>query len=312
MPRQEVMRPKVMDTAEKDSVDVFAFMERDEESWDSQSPEQRFHDRVSSDDEDSASMSPAKEVEASQIPSGYSDLEVRASQDAVQRSWGRSSLHSDSGISVHSGSPDQDSPILQHKFPMMGEGTRDRLEPTAEIDEPHLAKLRDSPDHSTHRACNHELSPSMDSHPEDVPEAYFPSPEHLPQHAIPMRQLEMPEMPSRPIRDLVHRRPRLQQRKTGYEYLASNLSSHNDTVLKPIYRKFETLNNRMLLYLQDEISEIEEQLRDLDAAIAQEEADLGRGPVSRRSEAKLPSQLQWHRLDLLGRSFAKVEQYSKS
>lgn len=69
----------------------------------------------------------------------------------------------------------------------------------------------------------------------------------------------------------------------------------------------------MLLYLQDEIAQMEEELEELDAAISSEDADLGgRGPASRRSEAKMPSQLQWHRMDLMGRTFAKVEQYSKT
>ena len=56
---------------------------------------------------------------------------------------------------------------------------------------------------------------------------------------------------------------------------------------------------------------MEEQLKDLDGAIALEEQSNSGRLASRRAEAKLPSRLQWHRLDLLGRSFAKVEQYSE-
>lgn len=121
-------------------------------------------------------------------------------------------------------------------------------------------------------------------------------------------------MAAKPASDALQRKLRVDKTtsksKTGYDLLASNIAARNDAVLSPIYRKFETLNNRMLLYLQDEISEIEDSLLELDNAIAAEEAQLGEGPPSRRSEANLPSQLQWHRLDLLSRSFAKVEQYS--
>lgn len=81
--------------------------------------------------------------------------------------------------------------------------------------------------------------------------------------------------------------------------------------MKPIYRKFETLNHRILLYLQDEICEMEGEIRELDNAIAREDVMLGKTHASRRAEAKLPSQLQWRRLDLLGRSYTKVDQYSE-
>ena len=315
--RDEISRPKALNLTDKENVDVFAYMEREDDPWDSSPTEHMVHEPDLSEDENSPSLFAAKRVEESQMSPRYSDLEVRANQEGMHRNWGRASVHSDSGISMHSGSPDQESPIMQHKYPIIQEDIPDALETSMEDDEPQLAELRDSPDlSSSHGMFMHRRSPSIDSRPGDVPEACYPSPQHMPQHEMPMRHLEMPEMPTRPVRDLVHRRPRFEQRipvhKTGYDLIASNTSSQDDTVLKPIYRKFETLNNRMLLYLQDEISEIEDQLQELDAAIAQEEAAMGRGPASRRSEAKLPSQLQWHRLDLLGRSISKVEQYSKS
>lgn len=104
----------------------------------------------------------------------------------------------------------------------------------------------------------------------------------------------------------------------GYELLASKLSSNprgKDTLI-PIYRKFETLNNRILLYLQDEICEIEEDLRKLDEADAQINAVMSAEtghilPTSRRCEAKRPSEIHFRRLELLGRAFLKVGQYSK-
>ena len=125
---------------------------------------------------------------------------------------------------------------------------------------------------------------------------------------------------------------------SGYSFLASSISTQHpssDAVLRPIYRKFETLNNRILLYLQDEICEMEQDLKDLDEAITVEEKERrsamglpthpgvglantksskvgGRSlrRESRRQEAKFPSQLQWVRQELMGRLGGKVAQYS--
>ena len=179
------------------------------------------------------------------------------------------------------------------------------------------------------------------------------------------------------------------RKKTGYALLASKISAHRPTpassasniskdaeaadeqvetddppFLAPIYRKFETLTHRMLLYLQDEICELESQLAELDDAIAHEldsqaydDGQNGRGspnpahlhplhphsphmgglgsssgahfahpthphashathanppPEARRTEAKLPSRLQWHRADLLGRVGGRLEVYQRA
>ncbi|KAH0556080.1 hypothetical protein GP486_005980, partial [Trichoglossum hirsutum] len=105
---------------------------------------------------------------------------------------------------------------------------------------------------------------------------------------------------------------------SGYELLASHLSSlcgGSGKTLVPLYRRFETLNHRLLLHLQDEISELEEDLRkvdDADAQARQATAGIGAalpGPASRRAGAKLGGDLEWKRLDVLGRVFVKVGQY---
>lgn len=305
----------------KDSeVDVFAFMDREEDDIsDRSSIEDKRSDVEDMDDlEDNVSTvseSAAVQKDGPQRSPRYSDLEVRAIQDGMQRSWGRGSLHSDSGISVHSGSPDQDSPVMQHKLPT--------VQKIPSIEET-------GPENDQRNSYNAQLSPTRYSDrgspfptrywsgtDHNEPEAYRVSPPRMllqePYNPAP----QMPGIYNRPINDIIQHRPRPEKSrkataKTGYEYLASNIGSRDDAVLKPIYRKFEMLNNRMLLYLQDEISEMEDDLRDLDSAIAQEDDDLGKRPASRRSEARLPSQLQWHRIDLLNRTFAKVEQYSMS
>ncbi|KAI1103387.1 hypothetical protein F4804DRAFT_342543 [Jackrogersella minutella] len=103
---------------------------------------------------------------------------------------------------------------------------------------------------------------------------------------------------------------------TGYELLATKLSTspanHNGPHLRPIFRRFEMLNNRLLLYLQDEICELEEQLHRLDAADTQNrrlpECFF---PASRRAEFMAGGELHWHKTDILGKIGFKLEQYNR-
>ncbi|KAK3938961.1 hypothetical protein QBC46DRAFT_389014 [Diplogelasinospora grovesii] len=116
---------------------------------------------------------------------------------------------------------------------------------------------------------------------------------------------------------------------TGYELLAAKLSnsSHRqrrggssagsscsdspEAGIKPIYRRFEALNHRMLLHLQDELSELEEQLHRLDTADTQnrrlQNCIL---PASRRAEFMAGGELQWHKTDILGKIGFKLTQYN--
>ncbi|KAI1117872.1 hypothetical protein F5Y14DRAFT_402290 [Nemania sp. NC0429] len=103
---------------------------------------------------------------------------------------------------------------------------------------------------------------------------------------------------------------------TGYELLASRLSAtaadQGARLLRPIYRRFEALNHRMLLHLQDEICELEEQLHRLDTADTQNRR-LPNGilPASRRAEYLSSGELQWHKTDVLGKIGFKLEQYNR-
>lgn len=306
----------------KENIDVFAFMEHEEDEEDRDTVEEKDHEESHSEEEkqssseDSNSSSAQMMVPPQRSPR-YSDLEVRAIQDGVQRAWGRGSLHSDSGISVRSSSPDQGSPVMQHKLPTVFD------EPDTQHDlqdsyfmESNGFQLNPDPTADRNLAFRHKHWPSLETDHNQGPQAYYaPSPPMLAQtaHDPSVELSEMsPRLPRRLIRDNPPRaQPRPKASTTGYEFLASNIHAKDDALLKPIYRKFEMLNNRMLLFLQDEISEMEEQLKDLDGAIALEEQSNSGRLASRRAEAKLPSRLQWHRLDLLGRSFAKVEQYSE-
>ena len=106
----------------------------------------------------------------------------------------------------------------------------------------------------------------------------------------------------------------------GYELLADKLSEFpkenvtGEDKIIPMYRKFEQLNHRILLHLQDEISELEEELRYLDECIAQMSPVGKEGrpqPASRRMESHHGGELHWRRTNLLGRIYLKLGQYSE-
>ncbi|KAI1385966.1 uncharacterized protein F4822DRAFT_432825 [Hypoxylon trugodes] len=102
---------------------------------------------------------------------------------------------------------------------------------------------------------------------------------------------------------------------SGYELLASKLATPPDPVgpnLRPIYRRFEMLNHRMLLYLQDELCELEEQLHRLDAADTQNRRLPNCiFPASRRAEFMAGGELHWRKSETLGKIGFKLDQYSK-
>ncbi|KAI9654323.1 MAG: hypothetical protein M1829_000944 [Trizodia sp. TS-e1964] len=111
----------------------------------------------------------------------------------------------------------------------------------------------------------------------------------------------------------------------GYELLASRLSSfetdkaENDAPLVPVYRKFESLNHRVLLHLQDELSQLEEELRRYDEAIAQRKSrgvheldSVHRTKSSRRQDAEFGGEIEWGRLQVLGNIFFKIGQYNQA
>jgi hypothetical protein len=135
---------------------------------------------------------------------------------------------------------------------------------------------------------------------------------HVPSSALTPRNPYQHQASQRPL-------PRVEKLPvTGYELLASRLSCHNPdsedgAMIKPMYRKFEALNHRLLLHLQDEISELEEQLHRLDHADTQSRrTERHILPASRRAAAQAGGELQWHKTDVLGRIGYKLAQYSRS
>jgi hypothetical protein len=103
----------------------------------------------------------------------------------------------------------------------------------------------------------------------------------------------------------------------GYEMLADKLSQRpgaGEKSIKPLYRKFEQLNHRVMLHLQDEIGELEEELRMLDEMIAQTSGALPdevAQPASRRVDARYGSEMHFQRTQVLGKVYLKLQQYSK-
>lgn len=110
---------------------------------------------------------------------------------------------------------------------------------------------------------------------------------------------------------------------SGYGLIASHLTrsaTQDKASFPPIYRRFESLNHRVLLHLQDEISQMEEELQSLDEyeemhRVASAEKDGTKPmPASRRVEVQSQaySSLHYRRMELMAALVQKTERYSKS
>ncbi|KAH8173937.1 hypothetical protein LIA77_05356 [Sarocladium implicatum] len=100
---------------------------------------------------------------------------------------------------------------------------------------------------------------------------------------------------------------------SGYQLLASKLAGDVGGVhVKPIYRRFEVLNHRLLLSIQDEICDLEEQLNSLDSADTQNRTYPGGiYPASLRQEALHNGDLYWRKRDILAKIGHRLWQYNK-
>lgn len=101
---------------------------------------------------------------------------------------------------------------------------------------------------------------------------------------------------------------------TGYQHLALKLTGALPSfpTVTPVYRRFEALNHRLLLQLQDEIAELEQQLDGIDAADTNARTiPMGFLPASRRAESMAQGELGWQKQEILGKIGWKLGQYSK-
>jgi hypothetical protein len=105
----------------------------------------------------------------------------------------------------------------------------------------------------------------------------------------------------------------------SFESLAEALVNENGNGPAPLYRRFQVLNHRVLLHLQDEISKMERGLMERDEEIKEfshqnvnESDPFNESPYEPREspESELAAHLQM-RTELLGRIFIKLGQYSE-
>ncbi|RAL01687.1 uncharacterized protein BO80DRAFT_444374 [Aspergillus ibericus CBS 121593] len=156
------------------------------------------------------------------------------------------------------------------------------------------------------------------------PEVYYP------RNSVSLHRSPLPPSPPRSPEEDLHRPTRRRRRSTksssassGYGLLASRLSSSTESQeprIPPLYRRFEDVNHRVLLHLQDEIAQMEEDLRVLDEyeelhrAAAAEQEGTTILPASRRmdAQAQVYSSLHYRREELLGTLARKTEQYNNA
>ncbi|KAK0384479.1 hypothetical protein NLU13_8565 [Sarocladium strictum] len=100
---------------------------------------------------------------------------------------------------------------------------------------------------------------------------------------------------------------------SGYQLLATKLAGDlGGMQIKPIYRRFEALNHRLLLSLQNEIQNLEEQLHGIDSADTQNRTYPGGiYPASLRHEAASGSELYWRKTEVLTQIGYRLHQYNK-
>jgi hypothetical protein len=238
-----------------------------------------------------AQRSPPKTPASSQ-----DDIKASVQDDSDVESNGRS-FHSDSGISINDTASDHESPKT------MGAVRDTSLYPPAGD---HPAKHQRP--YQNEQRYQPKLQPIPHMVEEDSPEWYYWTG-------------VSPDGTGRPFAPEIEAYPSKNVEKSdlsGYDLLAASLCSSRTTSggsVPPLYRRFEMLNHRILLQLQDEIVEMEEDLRHMDQADAWERTaqDDKPMPASRRMDWKRRgSELHARRLDLLGRIYVKVEQYSES
>lgn len=324
-PTGGVRKARVEHHSDKENLDVFAFMEKEgqevdsEEEGEEEDDEEDAGEDVRDKETSTTSTSPNVDHPFPQATK-FKPVEGNTGGAEEQAAWRKEakregSLHSDSGISVRSSSPERESPVPRHKYPYI----RRASSSTGKVPSPALSSrhtMSTSPEAYGPRSSGYLRDWSTFANHLEHPETFYASTRPVVTQTMQRARVASPENHGQHIRQLVRRAshpnsPTAKPKKPGYDTLAAVIDSRGDAFLKPIYRKFETLNHRILLYLQDEICEMEGELRELDKAIAGEDEMMGKTHASRRAESKLPSPLQWRRLDLLNRSYTKVEQYSK-
>ncbi|ODA75944.1 hypothetical protein RJ55_08585 [Drechmeria coniospora] len=98
---------------------------------------------------------------------------------------------------------------------------------------------------------------------------------------------------------------------TGYQLIAAKLvGGLGGPPVLPIYRRFEALNHRLLLYMQADLADLEKELRALDAKDTVERG-YGIFPASRRLERWSTSGLCQQRIEVLGQIDKIISSFRK-
>lgn len=149
------------------------------------------------------------------------------------------------------------------------------------------------------------------------PRTMFPGPiqtgqGRLPHGYPPFRPLHTPHLPYAhlsPVAQGSRIEPRV---PSGYDLVARKLAAEGPGIsLPPLYRRFKTLNHRLLLGIQDELCYLEELLSKQDAHDAQSRTYLeGTVPASRRQESFEPNEITAQRQATLETIAFKLTQYS--
>ncbi|KAJ5103661.1 hypothetical protein N7532_004190 [Penicillium argentinense] len=156
------------------------------------------------------------------------------------------------------------------------------------------------------------------------PESYYTSSRDM------VHRPSLPPSPPSSPEDSIHRGTPSKRRSSsasqissGYGVVASHLThsaKEEKAGFPPLYRRFGAVNHRVLLYLQDEISQMEEDLQALDeyeemhrVATAEKEGTKPM-PASRRMDVQSQaySSLHYRRMELMAALTQKIEQYNNA
>lgn len=281
----------------RESIDVFQFMESEEPEEPEVAEDQYgWHSSSSAGDSDDYTS----EMEAPIESRSLATLPERQHVDQPPTFWReQETVYSDSGISMGDSSP---------------ELRRVRFRYHQDDEEPQLhGQAKDSPPTSAHytrkssgrvqklRFCDQQL-PERQTLP--MPLRILPPAQLPPQPTPVVGPLYLPRIDTASIPGPV-----------GYGLLASKLSTPPPTTAgqeaSPValYRRFEPLNHRVLLHLQDELGELEGQLHFMDDLIARQSHEYS--ATAPRADSRQGSALHEQRTEVLGRVFLKLNQYSE-
>ncbi|MCJ1477072.1 hypothetical protein MMC13_005743 [Lambiella insularis] len=235
-------------------------------------------------------------------------------QKGQRQGWDEHSLPSgssfnDSGISVRSSSPERDSPILRQKLPnsRVSKGKSKQINEDAPVDS------------TTHYVTSPRVLRPFDGGPDTSPEAFYstasrPSLQH---HGYTSSECSLPSRRNTDHDVEVHDQEASgmpDDIKPGDKVTTSKMSLDKgaSAPVKPVYRKFESLNNRALLCLQDDISDLETRLHHIDQAIAAAGNDGKRKEMSANGEIDESRHLRWQRRELIGQILTNLDQYNRA